>query len=175
MSANVESMMYHGERPWHKLGKPLDHPATATEAITAAGLDWSVTLSPCYAGGEGDEVDAPKYLPIAGKRAVVRTDRQLAIGVVGTRYRPIQNTDAFGFFDAVVGEGKAIYETAGSLNDGRRIWMLARVPGDIWVADEDNVKKYLLLCNSHDGGSPLRALFTPIRVVCENTLRAALG
>ena len=166
MSDNVESMMYHGKRPWHTLGKPLDHPATAKDGLTDAGLDWSVRLTLCYAEGN---------LLIAGKRAVVRTDRQLALGVVGTRYRPIQNVDAFGFFDAIVGEGKAIYETAGSLNDGRRIWMLARVPGDIWVADEDNVKKYLLLCNSHDGGSPLRALFTPIRVVCENTLRSALA
>ncbi len=164
MPANVETMFYHGTRPWHGLGTPLDHPATAAEAIVAAGLDWQVELKPALAVGS----------PIPRARAVVRTDRLEPIAVVGERYAPVQNAEAFGFFDELVGEGKAVYETAGALDHGRRVWLLAKLPGDVWVTHQDNVGKYLLLTNSHDGGSALRALFTPIRVVCQNTLMAAL-
>lgn len=164
MPANVESMMYTGEVPWHGLGTPLDHPATAEEAIRAAKLDWRVDLVPAEAVG--------KVIPRT--RAVVRDDRREPIAVVGERYEPVQNAEAFTFFDEIVGAGKAIYQTAGSLDHGRRIWLLAKVPGDVWVTKSDQVGKHLLLTNSHDGGSPLRVLFTPIRVVCQNTLMAAL-
>jgi phage/plasmid-like protein (TIGR03299 family) len=165
MPANVETMMFVGKRPWHGLGVPLDRPATCAEAIKAAGLDWRVELFTACALDQ----------PIPGAFGVVRMDRLEPIGVVGQRYVPLQNQEAFSFMDRLVGEGRAVYETAGSLGRGQRIWLLARLPGDVWVTDQDNVSKYLLLCNSHDGRSPLRALFTPIRVVCENTLRAALG
>lgn len=157
--------MYHGARPWHGLGTALDHPATAAEAILAAGLDWRVELISVWAAGK----------PIPRSYGVVRMDRREPIAVVGKRYVPLQNREAFEFFDHLIGEGHAVYETAGSLDQGRRIWLLARLPGEVWVTKEDNVGKYLLLTNSHDGKSPLRALFTPIRVVCENTLRVALG
>lgn len=164
MPANVETMFYHGVRPWHGKGTPLDHPATAAEAVTAAGIDWEVELVPAYALGT----------PIEGVRAVVRKDRREALGVVGTRYQPLQNREAFAFFDRLIGEGQAVYETAGALDRGRRIWLLAKLPGDVWITDDDAVGKYLLLTTSHDGKSPVRALFTPIRVVCQNTLLAAL-
>jgi phage/plasmid-like protein (TIGR03299 family) len=164
MPANVETMMYHGTRPWHGLGVPLDHPATSAEAIRAASLDWRVELFQACA------LD----LPIPRAFGVVRMDRREPIAVVGERYVPVQNTQAFEFFDHLIGEGHAVYETAGALDHGRRIWLLAKLPGEVWVTKEDNVGKYLLLTNSHDGRSPLRALFTPIRVVCENTLRSAL-
>jgi phage/plasmid-like protein (TIGR03299 family) len=165
MPANVETMFYHGERPWHGLGTALDHPATSAEAITAAGLDWPVELKPATVDG----------IPIPRARAVVRMDRMEPIAVVGERYVPVQNAEAFAFFDQLIGEGQAAYETAGALDRGRRIWLLARLPGEVWVTKEDNVGKYLLLTTSHDGVSPLRALFTPIRVVCQNTLRAAMN
>lgn len=165
MSANVETMMFVGKRPWHGLGVSLDHPATSAEAIRAAGLDWRVEFFTAMALEH----------PIPGAFGVVRMDRREPIGVVGERYVPLQNSQAFEFFDRLVGEGHAVYETAGALGRGQRIWLLARLPGDVWVTHEDCVGKYLLLTNSHDGRSPLRALFTPIRVVCENTLRAALG
>jgi phage/plasmid-like protein (TIGR03299 family) len=164
MTANVETMFYHGTRPWHGLGVALDHPATAAEAIRVAGLDWQVDLMPTFADG----TEVPRT------RAVVRMDRREPLAVVGERYQPVQNAEAFSFFDDLVGGEKAVYETAGALDRGRRIWLLAKLPGDVWVTQEDNVGKYLLLTNSHDGGSSLRALFTPIRVVCQNTLRAAL-
>ena len=164
MPANVESMMYVGEVPWHGIGVALERPATAAEAIRAAGLDWEVELRPVETAG----VRIPRV------QAVVRTDRTEPLGVVGGRYRPVQNAQAFAFFDALVGAGEAMYVTAGSLDRGRRIWLLARLPEDVWVTHNDPVGRYLLLTNSHDGGSPLRALFTPIRVVCRNTLLAAL-
>lgn len=164
MPPNVETMMYHGKKPWNGLGTPLLQPATAAQAIEAASLGWTVELHPVLSLGT--------IIPHC--QGVVRMDRLEPLAVVGRRYVPIQNAEAFAFFDQVVGEGHAIYETAGAIDRGRRIWLLARIPGDLWVTHEDNVGKYLLLTNSHDGRSPLRALFTPIRVVCENTLRAAL-
>jgi phage/plasmid-like protein (TIGR03299 family) len=164
MPANVETMMFHGTRPWHGLGTALDHPATSVEAIRAAGLDWRVELFSAFAAEQ----------PIPRAYGVVRMDRREPIAVVGKRYVPVQNREAFTFFDHLIGGGHAVYETAGALDQGRRIWLLARLPGEVWVTREDAVGKYLLLTNTHDGKSPLRALFTPIRVVCENTLRAAL-
>lgn len=156
---------FSSTQTWRKIGTAPDRPATAAETIQAAGLDWGVALVPVYAEGQ----------PIPRSRAVVRTDRKSPIAVVGNRYVPVQNTEAFAFFDDLVGAGKAVYETAGALDRGRRVWLQARLPEDVWVTEEDNVGKYLLLSNSHDGGSSLRALFTPIRVVCKNTLLAALG
>lgn len=169
MPDNVESMMYVVERPWHGKGTRLDKPATAEEAIVAAGLDWEVTLRPLFTD-DGSKVP--------GKYATVRSDRKViddsrVLGIVGKDYVPLQNREAFAFFDAVVGEGKAIYHTAGSLDGGRRIWVLAKLPNDI-VVRGDLTESYLLLSNGHDGLHPVAATFTPIRVVCQNTLTAAI-
>lgn len=163
---SIESMMVVGDRLWQRFGVSLDHPATSAEAIVKSGLDWSVRREPVF-DARGKEI--PRL------RAVVRTDRLETLGVVGHRYAELQNGEAFAFMDHLVGDGKAVYETAGALDRGRQVWLLARIPGDVWVTSEDPVGKYLLLTNSHDGQSPLRALFTPIRVWCKNTLRAALA
>jgi phage/plasmid-like protein (TIGR03299 family) len=107
-------------------------------------------------------------------RAVVRSTDAKVLGVVGKHYRPIQNATAFSFFDALVGEGKAIYHTAGSLRGGKRVWVLAKLPGDMLVGTSDVVQKFLLLSTSHDGTLTLGMQFTPVRVVCQNTLNMAL-
>jgi phage/plasmid-like protein (TIGR03299 family) len=171
MAANVESMMYFGQRPWHGLGKELANPATAEDAIIYAGLDWQVTKEPIY---------FENLEKVEGHYATVRANSDLpnskiTLGVVKERYTPLQNKDAFGFFDAIVGEGKAIYHTAGVLGKGERIWILAKLPGEIRVAGDDISEKFLLLTNSHDGSSGVQVKFTPIRVCCQNTLNAALN
>lgn len=169
MSANVQSMMYHGEEPWHGLGVKLDHAATAAEAITAAGLDWKVAKQPVYM-----RLPDGTYKTIGDQHVVAREDNSAALGVVGNVYRPLQNKEAFSFFDAVVGSKEAIYHTAGALGSGEIIWILAKLNGIIQVKGHDITEKYLLLTNRHDGGGSVRIMFTPIRVVCQNTLNMAL-
>lgn len=164
------SMFYTGEVPWHQLGVKLDKPATAQEAIKAAQLDYRVEKKPIRA-----IVHPTRHSPIEDQYATVRMDTREVLGVVGRRYSPIQNRDAFAFFDSLVGSDEAIYHTAGVLGKGERIWILAKLPGYIKVKGEDIVEKYLLLMNSHDGSSLVRAKLTPIRVVCCNTLTAALN
>lgn len=118
--------------------------------------------------------------PIDGSFTVVPEDRWgkekcPTFGIVGANYRPLQNHECFEFFDPIVGEGEAIYHTAGALDDGRRIWLLAKLPEDIKVVGKDIAHKYLLLSNSHDGSGSVQIKFTPVRVVCHNTLTMALS
>jgi phage/plasmid-like protein (TIGR03299 family) len=168
------SLMFVGREPWHGLGQKLDGPATAEEAIRAANLGWNVIKQPVYAGGEDIAYR------IRNKFAVVPEDRWgdedcPIFGIVGADYTPLQNRSAFQFFDPIVGEGAAVYHTVGALGDGKRIWILAKLPGSIRVADQDITDKYLLLSNSHDGESSVQIKFTPVRVVCSNTLTMALS
>jgi phage/plasmid-like protein (TIGR03299 family) len=159
------AMMYTGQVPWHRLGTKLDQPATAREAITAAGLDYEVRLTPV---STFDGLSVPKT------NAVVRYDTQAVLGVVSDRYVPVQNHQAFGFLDAVVADGGLRYHTAGALGRGEKVWLLAKLPGHIRVKNSDDlVDKFLLLSNTHDGSAALRVYFTPIRAVCQNTLSLA--
>jgi phage/plasmid-like protein (TIGR03299 family) len=161
-------MFFYGKRPWHELGVELDHPATAKEAITAAQLGYRVESYPVAAEISG------AYNTIPGKVATVRTDTNKILGVVGTGYKVVQNVEAFDFFDNLVGEGQAIYHTAGALGQGERIWLLAKLPKNIVLGKDDVVEKYLILTNSHDGTSALKVYWSTVRVVCNNTLTASL-
>lgn len=170
---NKTAMFYADGVPWHKLGTQLEGRATSREAIKAASLDWKVFKEPLYI-----KVGS-RYQLVPGHFATVRADPDKpkmpqVLGVVGATYTPLQNEDAFDWFDSIVGKEAAIFETAGALGNGERVWMLAKLPGYIRVAKDDIVNKYLLLSNSHDGKSGVQVKFTPIRVVCQNTLTMAL-
>lgn len=167
MAHEVESMFYAGRVPWHGLGIGVEDAITSDEALRLSGLDWEVTTEPVLTGGV-----VRREIP--GYQCVIRTRDEVPLGVVGERYVPIQNKDAFSFMDSVLQSGQAKYETAGSLRGGRRVWMLATLPGEIRVGKDDITKKFLLLVNSHDGSTALRMLMTPVRVVCSNTLRFAM-
>ena len=164
MVANVENMFSVRETPWHKLGVVLDNPPTIQEAIDLSGLNWGVELKPLFLGN-GDVVD---------HKAVVRQDSGNVLGIVGPRYQPLQNAQAFDWFNPFVENGEVALETAGSLDEGRRIWVMAKIARDPSVIVKgDEVLKYLMLSNSHDGTLAIRVGYTPIRIVCANTLAMA--
>lgn len=173
MSHEIDTMMYAGAVPWHGLGKRLDKPATAEEAIVAAGLDWDVQKQPIYTGVDRDVRIKDRYVVTRTDRLEEKDGGQLA--VVGRDYTPLLNREAFGFLDPAVEQDEAIYHTAGSLRGGRRVWLLAKLPGYIRVVGDDVAQKFILLSNSHDGTSAVRIGLTPIRVVCQNTLNFALA
>ena len=168
MSHEIETMMYAGAVPWHGLGKKVAGLQMAEEAIAAAGLDWEVETVSIFTKDDGNFRKAPDLV------AIRRVKDRRVYGIATDKYQPIQNREAFQFFDGVVGSKKAVYETAGSLRFGQRIWILANLKGTVDVKG-DEVKRYLTLMNSHDGTLALQMFFTPIRVVCMNTLRMALA
>lgn len=175
MSHEVESMFSVGARPWHGLGHVLKGQPSMSEAIVLAGLNWQVDLRP-VAATVTDEASVAVEIP--SHRAVMRMDTGAVLGVVGEDFRPLQNSEAFGFFEPLVAEGLLSLETAGSLRHGRRVWVMARIPGDpavIVPAADDVVDPFVLLCHGHDGSLALRVGFNPVRVVCANTLAAAMG
>lgn len=170
MSANINSMFYTGATPWHGLGTKVDGALTASEAIVKAGLNWEVEKRPLFAiGADGKPISVP------GRFAVVRSDTQKSLGVVGKRFSPLQNKDAFSVADAIVGLKEAHYETAGALGLGEKIWLLVRLDGTISAGGDDTINKYLLFANGHGGQMSVTTAITGIRVVCENTLRLGLA
>jgi phage/plasmid-like protein (TIGR03299 family) len=173
MPHEVETMAYYGEEPWHGLGTRVPDLMTSAEALRHAGLDWEVELRPVFLSYGTTPADG---IYVADRhRAVVRKTDGRYLGIVGKGYRPLQNVEAFRFMDDVVDSGEAKYETAGSLREGRRVWMLARLPKDLLIGGEDAVRQFLLLTNAHDGWAPVTVVATPVRVVCANTLGAALA
>lgn len=171
MAHELESMFFveNEGTPWHKLGTSVSEALTSAEAIVKADLNWTVHTSPTYifdSNGNPAEIE--------GSKAVVRDMDNSVLGVVGNRYKPVQNIEAFDFLDSLVFDGSVRYHTAGSLFCGKKVWMLAKI-GSFEVVPQDKVDQYLFLHNSHDGTGSLRVLFTPVRVVCANTARLALA
>ncbi|HHH30582.1 MAG TPA: DUF932 domain-containing protein [Polyangiaceae bacterium] len=167
MAANVQSMFSVRKTPWHRFGAVLDHAPSVNDAIRHAGLDWNVERVSL------NKIHVPGLHFGPDHAAIVRTDTRDVLGIVGSRYTPVQNAAKFRFFDAVVESGRATMETAGALGRGEKVWILAKsvtaevVPGD-------PVESYLLLAGSHDGTSAISVLPTGVRVVCQNTLGMAL-
>lgn len=163
MSANVETMFYVREKPWHGLGMEVSEAPASLDALVYAGLDWRV---------EQKEVYTEDGTPIPGYKVNVRSTDHAALGIVSDRYKVVQNEDAFQFTDDLLGEG-VTYETAGALQGGRKVWLLARMPQRYVIAG-DEITPYMVFMNSHDGSSGVKVAMTPIRVVCQNTLNLAL-
>ena len=162
------------ETAWHGLGQIVEGVMTSEEAIKLAHLDYDVAKSPCVAFNTTETGINEIILP--DKFMTYRTDLNQGFGVVGSRYEIVQNKDAFKFFDAIVGEGIAMYETAGALGKGERIFLSAKLPDVVTVEGlkDDVTEMYILLTSTHDGSGSIKALITPVRVVCENTLNGAL-
>ncbi|SEP05825.1 DUF932 domain-containing protein [Flavobacterium sp. fv08] len=157
---------------WHGLGTVVQDYPTSEKAIAFAGLDYTVAKAPLFAKG----ADPLVSFNVPDQYATMRTDTNAVFGVVGKDYQIVQNRDAFAFFDAIVGGGDGIlYETAGALGSGERIFITAKLPDYIRVGSGDDVtEKYIFLTTSHDGSGSITAAFTPVRIVCQNTLNAAL-
>ena len=164
MAANVESMFYTRTKPWHGLGIQVQEAPESKDALKLAGLDWKVYQR---------EVYTDSGIRIDGYRANVRNTDNKVLGVVTERYKIVQNEEAFAFTDALLGKGVR-YETAGSLQEGRKVWLLARLPKEYIISGEQ-ISPYLVFSNSHDGSAAVRVAVTPIRVVCNNTLNLALS
>jgi len=174
MSSNVENMFSVRQIPWHKTGKILQNPPTSKEAIIEAGLDWEVALRDIY-WSKTDTVGTIEYRQIPNRRSLVRLSDETPLALVSDHYKPLQNKNAFEWFDPIIQAGKATYETAGSLQNGKKIWILAKLSDDMDIVAGDSIRRYLLLANGHDGVTSILIQPTPIRVVCENTLNASLG
>ena len=173
MPANVETMYSAVDTPWHRIGTVTDKAVNSEQAINHAGLDWTVSTRPVVTFDRANETEG-NFIDIPDTFATVRDSDDTVLGVVGDRYKVVQNKECFNFLDTVVDDSEATYETAGSLNNGKIVWMMLNLGKEIKV-DEDRTVPYLLMVNSHDGSTSVRGLPTPIRVVCSNTLRLALS
>jgi len=162
------------EAAWHGLGTVLDHPFTSEEALTIAGLDFTVETRPLFTFGAEGSAD---LIALADFRATVRTDTNAPLGVVGTKYEVFQNRDAFKSFDGILKDHGAVYETAGSLRGGRQVFIASKLPESFKItgAKGDTIEEYLLGFNAHDGSGAIWYVPTQIRPVCANTVGAALG
>ena len=164
MSHEVEQMFSAGNIvPWHKLGNVIEGAPSIKRGIMLSGLDFMVGTKPLFTA-DGVEVTS---------RATYREDTGAILGVVGARYVPLQNIEAFEFYEPLIDSGLVTLETAGSLKEGRRVWVLGKInrePLVIVPQADDVINQYILLSNSHDGVTAIRCGFTPIRVVCWNTL-----
>lgn len=164
MAAEVETMFSVREKPWHGLGTIVMEAPTSADALRLAGLDWDVVQEPIYTKSNEQ---------VKGYKANVRDCDRKVLGVVSDRYKVVQNADAFSFTDELLGKGVR-YETAGSLQEGRKVWLLARLPQEYIIAGE-RISPYLVFSNTHDGSGSVKVAVTPVRVVCNNTLNLALS
>jgi phage/plasmid-like protein (TIGR03299 family) len=162
---------------WHGLGTNFGRRMTKEEVLEMSGLDYTVVKKPLYIHRNHIRSDGKvrqRYLKLDRNYETLRTDTEDHLGIVGKRYEVFQNEDAFAFFEELIKEGDMIYESAGAINDGGLVWVLAKMPDYVTVAD-DPIEKFMVFINSHDGSMPITAGMTPVRIVCHNTLRYAVN
>ena len=167
MAHNVETMAYAGEVPWHGLGVPVSNDLTPNQMMKKAGLDWTVEQIDSYVT-VGDKKNP------TGIKALVRSSDNKVLTNIGQVWNPVQNEDAFNFFSEYVLKGDMEMHTAGSLKGGQLVWALAKVKESFDLFGGDTVESYLLFSNPHKYGFSIDVRFTPIRVVCNNTLSLSL-
>ncbi|WP_159478733.1 DUF932 domain-containing protein [Dyadobacter sp. 3J3] len=178
---NSHSFFSLKQKAWHGLGQIVQDAPSSAQAIELSGLNYEVVKTrlktfPVDVPLADVEDNTPfKEMIVPSYYATVRTDTMQPLGVVGKDYHIVQNRDAFSFFDSIASQNQIIYETAGGLGHGERIFITAKLPGYIRVGADDLIEKYIFLTNSHDGSGSITAAFTPVRVVCQNTLNAAMG
>jgi phage/plasmid-like protein (TIGR03299 family) len=167
--AGRDTFAYTGSHPWHGKGKQIPGVMTVEEAILFGGLDWDVLLSPI-------QMSDLEMTPLKTHKATYRQegDRKIPLGIVGSKYQVVQNAEAFDFFNHAIEKNAACLETVGALGNGERVFAMARVPSIMEVTPGDPVEQFILLCTSHDGSMNIQAMFTAVRVVCQNTLDAAV-
>jgi len=170
MSHNInEDRMFSVGKTWHGIGTVVESEKRAIDAIRLAKLDYTVAKQ------QSGYLYQDSWRKAENDYSIVRLDNGEKLGDCKGVYNIVQNTEAFSFFDNVVGEGQAIYHSAGALGKGERIWILAKLPNDIVINENDKVEKYLCLTTSHDGRSSVKMFFTPVRVVCQNTLNMSMA
>lgn len=173
MVNGVAQMAYAGETPWHGLGTEVSDDISTDGMMKAAGLDWSVTKQPMYYMDDLGEMGE-----VPGKSALVRSSDNKVMDIVGSDWNPVQNAEAFEFFREFVDAGDMQMHTAGSLKEGKMVWALAKVNDGFTIKTnqgEDSIESYLLFSNPHQYGKSIDVRFTPIRVVCNNTLTLSLN
>jgi len=168
MAHMIETMAYAGEVPWHGLGTKVPADLSPAQMLEKAGLDWSVEKIPAFANISGKQVNV-------GLSALTRSSDERIFGVVSNDWNPVQNSEAFQFFDEYCRAGDMEMHTAGSLKDGQIVWALAKVKDSFDLFKGDQVDSYLLFTNPHKFGQCIDVRFTPIRVVCNNTLTLSLN
>jgi len=161
-------MAYAGDVPWHGLGTKVPNDLTPAQMLEAAGLNWSVEKVPAYAKVGGKNV-------AIGQSALVRSFDDKILDVVSDDWNPVQNEEAFDFFNDFVAAGDMEMHTAGSLRDGQIVWGLAKIKESFELFKGDQIDSYLLFSNFHKYGYSTDVRFTPIRVVCNNTLTLSLN
>jgi phage/plasmid-like protein (TIGR03299 family) len=168
-----------GAKPWHGLGLAVPSRMNIRQALIAGKLDWSVHLMPLKTTSEMflDNDGSGSMIPeidVKTHKATVRGDTKAVLGIVGSDYQPVQNLEAFSFFEEALGKGAAVVETVGALGKGEVVFCMAKLPEVTEVVKGDFVEQYLLLSTSHDGTQAIRVCFSSTRVVCQNTMNMAL-
>ena len=167
MAHQVETMAYAGEVPWHGLGTPVSNDLTPVQMMQKAGLDWKVQEVESFIEFNGKKMST-------GQKSLVRSTDGSILTNVGENWNPVQNEQAFEFFHEFVMKGDMEMHTAGSLKEGKMVWALAKVKESFDILGSDRIDSYLLFSNPHQYGKAIDVRFTPIRVVCNNTLSLSL-
>lgn len=173
MPANVDSMVYVGEKPWHGLGDQVEKGATIEDILVRGGLDWTVDVAPVkYRVKDGEKW---VWKSSDTSRVLYREDTGEQLDIVGPEYKPAQNHQVVEFFREYLEAGEMWIETAGSLNGGRQVWFLAKMDESFTLPGEDKVEGYVWLANPHQYAKGIPIKFTSIRVVCQNTYQRAMA